>query len=379
LPGVIAPQPADATTRPSVAVRVFTSFADLPAEVRQALSHPAQPNFFVSLDWFEVLFETSLQATVEPRIYVLFDDARQQVQCALFCGRDKVRPGRALVSLGNFYTQEYLPSFPRESVGRRDAIAQLVRFIAAERPRWDTLRLGLVKTDAPEFAWLLEALRDQGFGTETFFQYDNWHLPVAAGTSFAGYFAERPSQLRNTITRRQKKLEKAHKFEIRLARGQDSDFAVLARDFVAIYEASWKNPEPFPEFIPSLVARCAALGILRLGVLYVDGQPAASQLWVTAGGKTLIYKLAYDERYAEFGVGSILSRELFRVAIDEDRVGEIDYGVGSEPYKRDWMLAARRLEGIEAHNRRSLRGLAQLSLAGARRLAKRARALVKRS
>lgn len=361
-------------------VRVFTSFGELPADVRQALSHPAQPNFFVSLDWFEVLYQTSLQATLEPRIYVLFDDARQQVQCALFCGRDKARAGRVLVSLGNFYTQEYLPSFPHEGVQRRDAIAQLARFIAAERPRWDSVRLGLVKTDAPEFAWLLEALRDQGFGIETFFQYENWHLPVAAGTSFAGYFAERPSQLRNTITRRQKKLEKAHKFEIRLARGHDSDsdFAALARDFVAIYEASWKNPEPFPEFIPSLVARCAALGILRLGVLYVEGQPAASQLWVTAGGKTLIYKLAYDERYAEFGVGSILSKELFRIAIDEDRVREIDYGVGSEPYKKDWMLAARRLEGIEAHNRRSLRGLVQLSLAGARRQARRVRALVKR-
>src|SRR5438132_2726210 len=121
-----------------------------------------------------------------------------------------------------------------------------------------------------------------------------------------------------------------------MARHESDDIQPLLRDFITVYNCSWKRPEPFPEFIPMLVAECAKLGILRLGMLYVDEKPAAGQLWINTDKKTTIYKLAYDEEYRASGVGSILSREMFRVAIDEDHADEIDYGIGSEPYKREW-------------------------------------------
>jgi CelD/BcsL family acetyltransferase involved in cellulose biosynthesis len=134
------------------------------------------------------------------------------------------------------------------------------------------------------------------------------------------------------------------------------------QDFVAVYATSWKRPEPYPEFIPALAQMCASLGILRLGTLYVDGEPAASQLWITMAKKALIYKLAYKDRFRDFSVGSILSLELFRQAIDEDRVEEIDYGVGSEPYKKDWMEDKRQLYGLAAFNLRTISGLALAGL-----------------
>ena len=71
----------------------------------------------------------------------------------------------------------------------------------------------------------------------------------------------------------------------------------------------------------------------------------------------LIYKLAYKDSLRDYSVGSILSLEMFRQAIDEDRVEEIDYGVGSEPYKRDWMEDRRRLYGLVAFNLRTPSGL----------------------
>jgi ribosomal protein S18 acetylase RimI-like enzyme len=237
-----------------------------------------------------------------------------------------------------------------------------VQHIAAERPAWKALRLATLVDEAPETGWLVDALEASSFRTERFFQYENWYAHVA-GETFESYFAQRPSQLRNTVTRKQKKLEKTHRAEIRIARGESAELPGLVRDFVGVYEKSWKQPEPFPEFIPALVGCCAALGILRLGVLYVDGQAAAAQLWITAGGKTVIYKLAYDEQYGPLGVGSILSRELFRVAIDEDRVEEIDYGVGSDAYKKDWMTSVRHIRGIEAFNAATAAGFLLAALA----------------
>jgi CelD/BcsL family acetyltransferase involved in cellulose biosynthesis len=109
-----------------------------------------------------------------------------------------------------------------------------------------------------------------------------------------------------------------------------------------------------------------------LGILYVDGAPAASQLWITTAKKALIYKLAYNDSWRDYSVGSILSLEMFRQAIDQDRVEEIDYGVGSEPYKKDWMEDKRRLYGLAAFNLRTASGLVRAGVEKAKLALRRA-------
>jgi ribosomal protein S18 acetylase RimI-like enzyme len=347
-------------------ISVYRGFDAVPDTVRLGLSHPSQPNFFLSLDWFEMLYQTSLRDQMQPRIYVA-QDADGQTLGALYTG---VAPGaaRSLASLTNFYVLEYQPVLvPTASDHAAQVIDALVAHLAAERPRWSAIRLRLLKDSGAERDTLIDALHRHGFSTHLFFQYENWCMDVA-GQPFATYYAGRPSQLRNTIERRAKKLAKAHPMRMQVLRepGEELDAAIAS--FTKVYESSWKQPEPYPDFMPAFMRLAARLGVLRLGLLEVDGVPAAAQLWVTAGGRAVIYKLAYDERFRDFGVGSILSRELFRVALDEDAVREIDYGVGSDAYKRDWMSFARRLHGVEAFNRRTLAGRALAAAEAAKAL-----------
>ena len=273
--------------------------------------------------------------------------------CSLFCC---VPAGaeRSLLSLTNFYSLQYLPGSARSGLDQAPLHA-LIQHIAAERPRWHALRFSFL-SEGETAAQVVDALERGGWHNQRYFQYENWYAPVS-GETFESYFAQRPSQLRNTVIRKQKKLEKTGQIEIRIARAESPELAHLVRDFTVVYGGSWKQPEPHPHFIPALTSRCAALGILRLGVLYIDGQAAAAQLWITAGKRAVIYKLAYDEKFGQLGVGSILSRELFRIALDEDHVDEIDYGVGSEPYKKDWMTAVRQIRGLEANNLKTSKGL----------------------
>ena len=358
-------------------IRVYTSFDQLPNLARHSFDHPQQQNFFLSLSWFRLLFETSLKQTRTPRVYVAFDGA-DRPHCELFCSSDRTGSSGMLRSLGNFYTQEFGPSFAASAARREALIGELIEFISNERPRWDGLRLDTLISNTQEFRFLSERLVASGFAIHPFFQYENWFLPTA-GEAFEPYFARRPSQLRNTVKRRQKKLEKAHRFEIKVARDESPELPSLIEAFIHIYGLSWKEPEPFPDFIPTLATRCAKLGVLRLGVLFADALPVAAQLWITSGGKALIYKLSYDEQFAELGVGSILSKELFRIALDEDHVEEIDYGVGSEAYKRDWMSEVRKIEGIEAFNRKSAKGLLMSLVMQAKEAAKKMRATVTKS
>jgi GNAT acetyltransferase-like protein len=341
-------------------VSVYTSFDVLPDGVRRSLSYPSQPNFQRSVDWFCLLFDTSLDGTVAPRIYVAFD-AKAEPVGALFCGA----VGRRLTSLTNFYSLEFGCSNP--------PLDEILRYVAAERPRWHAIHFDRLHEGSTETRCAIEALEQVRYAVQPHFQYENWFERPRHGETFQDYFARRPSQVRHTITRKRKKLEREARVEIRVLREESPDLDRVLGDWIRIYQSSWKRPEPFPKFIPGLVRACARLGILRLGVLYVDDVPAAGQLWITEAERTIIYKLAYDEGYRERGVGSILSHEMFRIAIDEDRVREIDYGVGSESYKKDWMSEVRRLVGLEAHSVRTLRGLAAVGVSGLARIARRTR------
>jgi hypothetical protein len=283
--------------------------------------------FFRSVEWFRCLHATAVRHP--PRVYNAGD-------AAMVCCWN----GSTLESLANYYTAE----FGLLGDGQIDAIAER---IAIDRPT--SVRLTFLPEALADA--LTQALARVGFFVRPYFMYENWFVHLH-GRDFQSYMAGRPSQTTNTIKRRRKKLANSHAYEIVLSRDADR-----IGDFVAVYEESWKRAEPHPEFIPTLGRTCASLGILRLGILYVDGAPAASQLWITTAKKALIYKLAYREKFREYSVGSILSLEMFRQAIDEDRVEEIDYGVGSETYKRDWMEDRRRVYGLLAFNLRTPAGL----------------------
>lgn len=131
-------------------------------------------------------------------------------------------------------------------------------------------------------------------------------------------------------------------------------------DYQKVYSASWKVPEPYPEFIPGLLRACAECGVLRLGLLYINGQPAAAQIWIVHGGTASIFKLAYNERFAEHSAGTILTARLMQHVLDVDRVTEVDYLTGDDPYKRDWMSHRRELWGVMAFNPATVRGLVKI-------------------
>jgi CelD/BcsL family acetyltransferase involved in cellulose biosynthesis len=101
---------------------------------------------------------------------------------------------------------------------------------------------------------------------------------------------------------------------------------------------------------------CAKKKWLRMGIIYLDDQPIAAQVWIVNSGKATIYKLAHDQKYDEYSSGSTLTTHLIQHVLEVDKVREIDFGSGDDPYKKNWLSQRRERWGILAMNPRSLTG-----------------------
>jgi hypothetical protein len=337
---------------------VFSEPRQLPPSCLALFEQAGMQDFFLTLPWFENFRLTAMGSEDRVRIYSA-PSALEETTCgAMLLMRSSGNPKsqfslRKLEALANYYTCFYAPLF-RASDDMLEPLCAIVREIARETPRWDAVELKPLDVNAKEFPRLVAAFRSAGYVVQTYFASGNWYLPVN-GRSFAQYTESLPSVLKNTLSRKRKKLEKTGRAKIEIVTGGEGlEQAINA--YTKVYLASWKHPEPYPQFVPGLIRTCAAMGALRLGIVYVDGEPAAAQLWIVHNRKALIYKLAYDERFGELSVGTILSATLFQHALDVDKVSEVDYLSGDDAYKKDWMSHRRERWGILALNPRTPRG-----------------------
>jgi CelD/BcsL family acetyltransferase involved in cellulose biosynthesis len=130
--------------------------------------------------------------------------------------------------------------------------------------------------------------------------------------------------------------------------------------------------------MPGLLQACAEKGILRLGLAWLDGAPVAAQAWIVAHGRAEIYKVAYDERFKAFAPGTLLTATLMQHVMEVDGVTEVDYLIGDDHYKRNWMSERRERWGIVAYNLRSLPGLAGFAREALGRIVKHVRSRLRR-
>jgi hypothetical protein len=256
-------------------------------------------------------------------------------------------------SLSNFYTSLFEPILG--SKGMLNVTAQqLVQELCSLRPTLATVTLEPLDADADETAQLTEALRSSGWFVRRYFRFGNLSL-ASDGLSFQDYMAARDSQLRNTYQRKAKKLLSVGSLEIVTA---PADVGAAMDAYEEIHARSWKRPEPYPHFARSWALLCAQKGWLRLGVARVEGVAVAAQIWFVFNRKAFIFKLVYDEAQAKWSAGTVLTAHLMRHVLDIDKVVEVDFLSGDDPYKSTWMSRRRDRVGIIACNLRSPAGLA---------------------
>lgn len=356
-------------------VKTYPSFKSLPRTYLDLFERGSNESYDSSLPWFLNFAETALDAGDKIRIFGVEDEQVAETAIAGLAMRYRERSrgpfsAAMLSSLSNFYTITFGPLGNASTACSKETFTLLAKTIADEVERWDVVELRPLDPNCPSYENLVSAFQAAGMVVQKYFCFGNWYL-TTSGLSYESYFKTLPSVMQNTIKRKTKKLEKTGRSRIEIITGTENLESAISA-YEQIYLSSWKRPEPYPRFVAGLIRACAENNWLRMGVIYLDDQPVASQVWIVNSGKASIYKLGQDQRFDEFSAGSILTAKLMEHVLDVDRVNEVDFGSGDDPYKKTWLPQRRERWGILAMNPRTLAGCAGIIRNVGGRMVKRA-------
>jgi CelD/BcsL family acetyltransferase involved in cellulose biosynthesis len=331
-------------------IQCYDKISALPTECEQLFRRSEQDSFDLSSDWFQLIASSALPKDTRPLFYVM--ERAGEIRIILPLLLQSVAKGHQVQALTTFYSSIYRPLMADNVTS--EELAVLLRRVVKDTTA-SKLRVDAMDTSHPSYLILEKALRLSGLLTFRFFCFGNHYL-LTEGRSFAEYFRERPSQLRNIVRRREKKFlaDGRGRLEIVTTGNRLDDFI---QTWEKVYSSSWKLSEPYPDFIPGLIRLCAERGWLRLGLAYYDDKPIAAQIWIVNHGRAAIYKLAHDAKFSVLSAGTLLTVHLMRHVMDVDKVAEVDYLIGDDAYKKDWMSHRRERWGIVACNPSTLMGL----------------------
>ncbi len=205
---------ADFTVRGAGAfpqVRVYSDWGELPESFLNLFEEAGRQSIFLTLPWFQNLAQTGMGHSDRVRIYCTRDvKGASSGMLLMHSSRESKSffPLRKLEALANYYSCFYAPHLA-VSAGESGGILQaLALAIAKEKPHWDAVEVKPMDGDSRDFRELVRAFKVAGFVVQTYFSFGNWYLPVN-GRSFAEYSETLPSMLKNTLSRKRKKLEKS--------------------------------------------------------------------------------------------------------------------------------------------------------------------------
>jgi CelD/BcsL family acetyltransferase involved in cellulose biosynthesis len=255
-----------------------------------------------------------------------------------------VRRGEEVIGIAPLLVQGEVASI----IGSADVCDYLDFVIApgAERDFFDTLLDDLSQHSIKQLS--LEALRPDSTvlthlssmaeerNYSVVYEEDGVSLELDLPSSWDGYLAVLDKKQRHELERKLRRLNEAGQvgYRCHCGNGELGDFMDA---FLKLFSLSQKKKASFMTarmevFFRSLAEAMAEIGLLRLGMLEIDGELAAMVMGFDYNDTMYLYNSCYDTRYRSLSVG-ILSKVLcIRESIQQGRK-KWDFLKGGESYK----------------------------------------------
>jgi CelD/BcsL family acetyltransferase involved in cellulose biosynthesis len=89
-------------------------------------------------------------------------------------------------------------------------------------------------------------------------------------------------------------------------------------------------------FFRSVCPALAARGMLRIGVLWIDGAPVAAQMWLENADTLFLYYSGYEPAWSRFSVGLIVTLESLRSSMVDRGMRRVEFLAGGGQFKERW-------------------------------------------
>jgi CelD/BcsL family acetyltransferase involved in cellulose biosynthesis len=155
------------------------------------------------------------------------------------------------------------------------------------------------------------------------------------------------SSFRQTVKRKIRKAEKTASMEMRIVTD-----ASCIDDIMTISLESWQHDNgtsmastpQIRDFYTQVIQGAATDGSLQVGLMYIDGEPAAFDFNLICRSVMHNFKLGFRRQYAQLSPGIVLKSYILQNIYanqSECPIAELDFMGASEPYKLSWAASVR--------------------------------------
>jgi hypothetical protein len=313
---------------------------------------------FSSAVWLAEVSEAGLQAGDRLHLQVVFEEG-QPPRCvallpAVYSRLYGSHPGARVLHFLQREEQPYLPM--GEGVDPSQLADSVVASLKKLPKAIDVVRASPLDPNQPFTRALEQALRRHGFWVQ-FYRHARSHYASVAGMRFADYLAQRPRALRESLDLHTRLLMQGGRGEFHFV--VTPELVEDAWDTVCfvIGRAAQDDVPESLDYLQRVLATCANVGLLRLGIFSLDGEPVAMQLWLIDGPKARCLRIWSVPGQRAFPIDDVLTQLIALCLIDGDAVEELVFGDVNDAFASDWATGLREWPGLAAFNRRTLRGV----------------------
>jgi CelD/BcsL family acetyltransferase involved in cellulose biosynthesis len=279
---------------------------------------------FVLPAWLSVWWE-SFGEGYEPCLRVI-RDGDEVIGLAPMMSR-----GATVAFMGNTDVCDY-QDFVLKPGRERDALGAWLD--AMTEAGMDDFDLAHVRPDSSVVTVLAELARERGLAVTVTDESVSFEMPLPG--DFEAYLETLDKKQRHEVRRKMRRIGAAGEVTYDLV----TDLAAmpgLLDDFFKMFTESRADKADFmtgdmERFFRSLVGTLAEVGILKIGVLRLDGKDVASIICFDQDGTRYLYNCGYDPDYTSLSAGQISKVLAIRDAIEQG-FKTFDFLKGHEDYK----------------------------------------------
>ena len=196
------------------------------------------------------------------------------------------------------------------------------------------LDLRALRPDSIALSVLVNIAQNRGYEVQC--QPEDISLEVDLPSTWEGYLAVLDKKQRHEVRRKLRRLSEAGQINYRLVKDSFSIHGSLGVFFNMFTESRQDKADfltaQMESFFKSMVGSMTEAGILRLGILELDGLPVAMIIFFDYNNSIYLYNSGYDPRYNSLSAGLLCKVLCIKESIEEGKK-VFDFLKGDEAYK----------------------------------------------